>query len=73
MSEGNTAEPQHFVDACLRQAGSMTVGEATQTSLIEYAESDDGILNLEGDEQENRLIITKMLQLIVSAPEFQFA
>ena len=51
----------------------MTVGEATQTSLIEYAESDDGILNLEGDEQENRLIITKMLQLIVSAPEFQFA
>ena len=51
----------------------MTVGEATQASLIEYAESDDGILNLEADEEENELIITKMLQLIVSAPEFQFA
>ena len=72
-SESNISKPQDFVDACLEQAGSMTVGETTLKSLIDFAESDDGVLILDGDEQENAFRVTKMLQLIVSAPEFQFA
>ncbi len=66
--------PTQFVDQCLDLAGPIEASEDTRRTLEEFAE-EDGPLTF-GDEtarSESEERIGRMLQLVVSSPEYQFA
>jgi hypothetical protein len=53
------------VDAALDALGPMTVEDSTREALVQFA------ANTEGDEERSRSI--RMLRLVVSTPDFQYA
>ena len=73
-ADGASLSPEKFVDRCLELAGPVSVGDETRDSLLEYATS-GGTLDLgtEAERQESVSRIVRMLQLIVSSREYQFA
>ena len=73
-SNGSTLSPDEFVDRCLELVGPLDVGETTRESLTRFAAS-QGDLNIGTDdaEEENNARVVRMLQLIVSSREYQFA
>ena len=73
-SNGSALSPDEFVDRCLELVGPLDVGETTRESLSRFASS-QGDLNIGADdaEEENNARVVRMLQLIVSSREYQFA
>lgn len=66
--------PEEFVNMCLEMAGPLDVEGETREGLLEYAMS-GGALRFGTDEQkkESATRVTRMLQLIVSSLDYQFA
>ncbi len=78
QAEGDSLSPEQFVDSCLELAGPLTVEESTRANLVRFARSggdlvfgSNGSANGETDENTERIVL--LLQLIVAAPEYQFA
>ena len=73
-TNGTALSPDEFVDRCLELVGPLDVGETTRESLTRFAAS-QGDLNIGTDdaEEENNARVVRMLQLIVSSREYQFA
>ncbi len=73
-SNGSALSPDEFVDRCLELVGPLDVGETTRESLTRFAAS-QGDLNIGVDDaaEENNARVVRMLQLIVSSREYQFA
>ena len=73
-SNGSALSPDEFVDRCLELVGPLDVGETTRESLTRFAAS-QGELNIGADDaaEENNARVVRMLQLIVSSREYQFA
>ncbi|MCH8062906.1 MAG: DUF1800 domain-containing protein [Chloroflexi bacterium] len=72
-AEGNLA-PDAFVERCLDLTGPVEVEDATREALLKFAES-EGDLRFDNDDarQESGARIGRMMQLIVSTREYQFA
>ncbi len=73
-SNGSALSPNEFVDRCLELVGPLDVGETTRESLTQFAAS-QGDLNIGAADaaEENNARVVRMLQLIVSSREYQFA
>ena len=73
-SNGSPLSPDEFVDRCLEMVGPLDVGETTRESLTRFAAS-QGDLNIGAADaaEENNARVVRMLQLIVSSREYQFA
>lgn len=73
-ASGDSVSPESFVDACLDQAGPLAAGEQTRKTLLDFA-NEGGDLRFDGDEarEESARRVARMLTLVVSAPEYQFA
>jgi hypothetical protein len=65
VDSGSLSRPETFVDAALDALGPMTVEDSTREALVQFA------ANTEGDEERSRSI--RMLRLVVSTPDFQYA
>ena len=74
LDEGSPLQPEDFVDRCLDLMGPLTVEDVTRRALLEHADS-GGPLSFEtdSDREESTDRAVRMLQLIVSTGEFQFA
>ena len=66
--------PEEFVEVCLDYAGPLLVGDKTKEGLLKYAIESGGELSLNTDEEmrSGSARVSRMLQLIVSAKEYQF-
>ena len=72
-SLGASLTPERFVDGCLDLAGQVEVGDETREGLLRYAESGNELsFDTTSDREESEARVSKMLQLIVSAREYQF-
>ena len=66
--------PQEVVDACLDVMGPLEIDEQSRQELIEHAESLGPLDHSNGhDDEESAVVISEILQLIVSLREYQFA
>jgi hypothetical protein len=65
VESGSLSTPQGFVDSALDALGPIDVEESTREVLIQYAS------NSEGDEDRSRTL--RLLRLLVSTPDFQYA
>ena len=66
--------PLQFVDMSLELAGHVAVDDATREGLMRYAEAAGGLnFDSEDDANDSAIHIGRMLQLIVSTREYQFA
>ena len=74
LDEGSPLHPEEFVDRCLDLMGPLAVEDVTRRALMEHADS-GGPLSFEtdSDREESTDRAMRMLQLIVSTGEFQFA
>ena len=74
LDEGSPLQPEDFVDRCLDLMGPLTVEDVTRRALLEHADS-GGPLSFEtdSDREESTDRAVRILQLIVSTGEFQFA
>ena len=73
-AEGRPLSTEEFVEGCLDLAGPVDVDAETRDGLVEYAESGGELrFDTEADEQESSARIVRMLQLIVSSIDYQFA
>lgn len=73
-SAGGTIAPAEFVEQCLDLAGPIAASDDTRRVLEEFA-SEGGPLTFGNDEEcaKSEERIGRMLQLVVSCPEYQFA
>ena len=71
---GSVVKSGELVDRCLDLVGPIEVGDETRTALTNYAE-EVGDVDLTSDENkdDNAHKIARMIQLIVSTREYQFA
>ena len=73
------AEPAHvtpetFVDRCLELVGHLAVSEQTRQALVEFAQSGGPLaFSTQSERDEAAARIIRMLQLMVSTTEYQFA
>ena len=65
VRDGSLATPEAFVDGALDAMGPIGVDEATREGLLRFAEDSTG--------DDDRTRVVRMLRLIVSTPDFQFA
>ena len=65
VDSGPLSTPEGFVDSALDALGPIDVEESTREALIQYAS------NSEGDDDRSRTL--RMLRLLVSTPDFQYA
>ena len=73
-AEGRPLSAEEFVEGCLDLAGPLDVDAKTRDGLMEYAESGGELrFDTEAHEQEGSARIVRMLQLIVSSIDYQFA
>ena len=72
--EGASTSPEQLVDEILELAGPMTVSDETRSGLLEHAEPGGELRFGTGPERaESEARIARMLQLVVSTREYQFA
>ena len=73
-AEGNPLSPEEFVDRLLDLVGPIEVAGETRGGLLEHAESGGDLrFDTESDWRESGLRVSRMLQLIVSSIDYQFA
>ncbi|MEE8045490.1 MAG: hypothetical protein V3T49_01485, partial [Dehalococcoidia bacterium] len=65
VASSSSETPELFVDSALDALGPITVEDSTREALIQFA------ANTEGEEDRSRSI--RMLRLLVSTPDFQYA
>ena len=71
---GATLSPEEFVDRCLDLAGPIEVGAETRSALLKHARSGGELgFGTDAEMQRSSDRIVRMLQLIVSSREYQFA
>ncbi len=73
VAAAGDATPNEFVDRCLDFCGPLEFSEHSRATLVEFAEEEGGLSFENGAGEEAAVRIGRMLQLIVSAPEYQFA
>ena len=74
LDEESPLQPEDFVDRCLDLMGPLTVDDVTRRALLEHADSGGPLsFETESDREESTGRTVRMLQLIVSTGEFQFA
>ena len=73
VAAAGDATPNEFVDRCLDLCGPLEFSEHSRATLVEFAEEEGGLSFENGAGEEAAVRIGRMLQLIVSAPEYQFA
>ena len=73
-ADGSAVEPEALVDQVLDLAGPVLASDDTRRVLAEFA-SEEGPLTFDSDDarEHSEARIGRMLQLVVSCPEFQFA
>ncbi len=73
-AQGDSINPEIFVESCLELAGPLNAGDQTRQALLDHA-SEGGDLRFDSDEacEESAKRVARMLTLIVAAPEYQFA
>ena len=73
-ADGSAVEPEALVDQVLDLAGPVPASEETRRVLAEFA-SEEGLLTFDTDDarETSEARIGRMLQLVVSSPEYQFA
>ena len=73
-AQTESVSPQRFVDAALDLAGPVEVGADTRSGLLRYAEAAGALeFHTPAARQQSAAHIGRMLQLIVSAREYQMA
>ena len=73
-AHGKPFSPEEFVDRALDLAGPIEVSDETRGGLLEYAESEGDLrFDTKSARQESSLRASRMLQLIVSSIDYQFA
>ena len=74
LDAGAPLSPEQFVDRCLDLVGPLPVEDVTKTALLDQARS-EGPLSFGSDSEREQSTdrTVRMLQLIVSTGEFQFA
>ena len=74
LHDASPLQPEEFVDRCLDLIGPLPVEDVTRTALLEHA-SAGGTLGFDTDSEREASTAraVRMLQLIVSTGEFQFA
>ena len=65
VASGSLETPELFVDSALDALGPIAIEDSTREALIQFA------ANTDGEEERSRSI--RMLRLIVSTPDFQYA
>ena len=74
LGEGSPLQPEEFVDTCLDLLGPLPVEDVTRAALLEHACSDGPLsFDTDSDREASTAKAVRMLQLIVSTAEFQFA
>ena len=74
LDEGSPLQPEEFVDRCLDLMGPLIVEDVTRSALLDHADSGGPLsFDSESDRKESADRAVRMLQLIVSTGEFQFA
>ena len=74
QDDGAPLPPGEFVDRCLDLVGVLNVGETTRNALLEYARTGGDLdFRTEAERETSVSRVVRMLQLIVSSGEFQFA
>ncbi len=74
LEEASPLPPEEFVDRCLDLAGPLEVEDVTRSALLEFADSGGPLrFGTESERSESADRAVRMLQLIVSTGEFQFA
>ena len=72
--DGGPVPPREFVDRCLDQVGPLTVGGETREALLSFARSGGDLrFSIDAERAESANRIRRMMQLIVSSTEYQFA
>ena len=73
-SQGDNLSPEDLVNLCLNLTGHVEISGDTHSALVDLA-SQGGQLQFDTDANiaESQKQIIRLLQLIVSAPEYQFA
>ena len=73
-ADGSPVEPDQFVEQCLDLAGPLDASDGTRRILEQFA-SEEGALTFGDDDEraKSEARIGRMLQLVVSSPEYQFA
>ena len=71
---GNSVKGSELLDRCLDLVGQFDIGDETRESLCRYADA-VGDIDLSSDQakSENAVKVARMIQLIVSTREYQFA
>lgn len=64
-ARNSLSSPEKFVDDSLDLMGPLTIDEETRSSLVTFA------AECEGDDEKSRIV--RMLRMVVSVPEYQFA
>ena len=71
---GTTLKSEDILNECLHSLGSIDVQESTREALSKYAESCGDLQFDDSQSQaEDKLKLSRMIQLIVSTREYQFA
>ena len=65
LDSGSVVAPEDFVDSALDAMGPITVEDSTSEALMKFARDSEGI--------DDRLRAVRIISLIVSTPEYQFA
>ncbi len=73
VTAAGDASPEEFVDRCLDLCGPLDVSAKTRSTLVEFAEEQGPLSFDNGASEDARARIGRMVQLIVAAPEYQFA
>ena len=71
VAAAGDASPEQLVDRCLDLCGPLEVKPQTRAELVERAQEGGTLVFANGAEAEGRIL--RMVQLIVAAPEYQFA
>ncbi|MCH8206525.1 MAG: 50S ribosomal protein L25, partial [Chloroflexi bacterium] len=73
-ADGGPLSSDDLVDRCLDFAGPLTVGADTRSALLKYARSGGELgFGSEAERQKSASRIVRMMQLVVSTKEYQFA
>ena len=73
-AQGGAVGPEGLVDSCLGHLGSMQVGEATWAALLQHAQVGGELrFSTDKEREDSASRICRILQLIGSSTEYQFA
>ena len=71
LSDMGALSPEEFVDAVLKQMGSVQLGQAAREELMAHAE-DEGPL-IPGSPEQSERRVAEMMQLVAAVRDYQFA